>query len=233
MPKNSAQPAPKKDLGNVADELSKKMEAERLSINVEPSTPENVAMEVVKMNIFYIGVDNPLRIAAAGIPANELRVQLVGKGSIDGGNGNYVVRVVEPGEVKVRVSRQVGNDIKFVVDQKYRVKRIPDPAPKLDGEYRSSAVVADLMLQSKGIRPMLENFDFDVNCEVLGFEVTYMPVGEDPISRQNQGGEWNSGVLEMIKKAKAGDKYFFDDIKVKLPGDVEPRNLGGLAFKIR
>ncbi|MBC7775492.1 MAG: M48 family metalloprotease [Phycisphaerae bacterium] len=233
MPKNNAQPAPKKDLGNVTDELSKKMEAERISINVEPARPENVAMEVVKMNIFYIGVDNPLRIAAAGVPANELRVQLIGKGSIEGDNGNYVVRVMESGEVKVRVSRQVGNDLKFVVDQKYRVKRIPDPAPRLDRVYRSGPITLEEMQQSKGINPMLENFDFDVLCEVVGFEITYLPLEEDPFTRQNQGGEWNSGALEWIKKAKPGDTYFFDDIKVKCPGDAAPRNLGGLAFKIK
>ncbi|MEY3249648.1 MAG: hypothetical protein RL742_1691, partial [Bacteroidota bacterium] len=32
---------------------------------------------------------------------------------------------------------------------------------------------------------------------------------------------------------KPGDTYFFDDIKVKCPGDNIPRNLGGLSFKIR
>ncbi len=233
MPKNNAQPAPKKDLANVADDLGKKVEAERISINLEPSTPENVAMEVVKMNVLYIGVDNPLRVAAAGIPANELRVQLIGKGSIEGGNSNYVVRVVEPGEVKLRVSRQVGNDLKFVVDQKYRVKRIPDPMPKLDGQYSSRVVVADLMYQTKGISPILENLDFEVSCEIVGFEATYLPLKEDPITKVNKGGEWNSDVLEWIKKAKPGDAYFFDDIQVKCPGDTEPRNVGGLAFKIK
>lgn len=193
----------------------------------------NVAVEVVKMNVFYIGVDNPLRIAVAGYPTNEIQASLKGEGSITGSNGDYIVRVTQPGEVEVVIKHQVGDKIDFIVVNKYRVKRIPDPTPKLDGEYPSKQVLADLMLQTKGISPILENFDFEVECEIVGFEATYLPKGEDPTSRVNSGGTWNSGVLELIKKAKPGDAYFFDDIRVKCPGDVEPRNLGGLAFKIK
>ncbi len=193
----------------------------------------NVAVEVVKMNVFYIGVDNPLRIAVAGYPTNEIQASLKGEGSITGSNGDYIVRVTQPGEVEVVIKHQVGDKIDFIVVNKYRVKRIPDPTPKLDGEYPSKQVLADLMLQTKGISPILENFDFEVECEIVGFEATYLPKGEDPTSRVNSGGTWNSGVLELIKKAKPGDAYFFDDIRVKCPGDAEPRNLGGLAFKIK
>ncbi|MFN0177004.1 MAG: M56 family metallopeptidase [Saprospiraceae bacterium] len=197
-----------------------------------PSKP-NVAMEAVKMNVFYIGVDNPFRIAVTEFPASEMKVSLKGNGSITGADGNYIVRVTQPGEVEIVLEHQIGDKIDFVAVNKYRVKRIPNPSPRLNGQHSSSAVVADLMQQTKGIRPMMENFDFDVICEIVGFEATYLPAKEEPISRQNQGGEWNSGVLEWIKKAKPGDTYFFDDILVKCPGDQVPRNVGGLAFKIK
>lgn len=197
-----------------------------------PSRP-NVAVEVVNMNVFYIGVDNPLRIAVADYPSDEIQASLKGAGSITGSKGEYIVRVTQPGEVEIVVKHQVGDKIDFIVVNKYRVKRIPNPTPKLDGEYQSGSVVADLMQQTKGIQLILENFDFDVVCEIVGFEATYLPIGEDPIMRVNSGGSWNSGVLEWIKKAKPGDAYFFDDIQIKCPGDAEPRNVGGLAFKIK
>lgn len=232
-PRENSAPTQQKTLDQVADDLGKKYENQRVSINTEPSKPENVAIEVVKMNVLYIGVDNPLRIAAAGVPANELVVELIGAGSITGSDGSYTVRVSQPGEIKVRVSRKVGGEIKFVVDQKYRVKRIPDPAPKMDGVYRSSSIPPEVMQTSKGIKLMLENFDFDAVCEVVGFEVTYLPKEESPIAIYNKGGEWNAAPLEWSKKAKLGDAYFFDNIMIKCPGDVNPRNVGGLAYKIK
>lgn len=232
-PRENNAPAQQKTLHDIANDLGNKYENQRISVNLEPEKPGSVAIEVVKMNVLYIGVDNPLRIAAAGVPNHELLVELIGEGSISGADGDYIVRVVKPGEIKVRVSRKVGQEIKFVVDQKYRVKRIPDPAPRMDGRYRSSSIPIEAMLTSKGIVLLLENFDFDAICEVVGFEATYLPLEEDPITRQNQGGEWNAGVLEWVKKAKPGDAYFFDNIMIKCPGDVNPRNVGGLAYKIR
>jgi len=233
-PRDTVIPAPKQDLTNFADDLGKQHPNQRLSVNLAPELPENVAIEVVKMNVLYIGVDNPLRIAAAGVPANELQVELIGEGYITGSRGEYTVVVKQPGEVKVRVLRKVGDEIKFVVDQTYRVKRIPDPAPKLDGKYHSSSLSPEIMQQSKGIFMQLENFEFDAYCEVIGFEATYLPMAEDPRSIMNRGGgAWDEQVQKMIKMAKPGDTYFFDDIIIKCPGDAAPRNVGGLAFKIR
>ena len=144
-----------------------------------------------------------------------------------------MVHVKTPGEVKVRVMRQVGLEIKFVVDQIYRVKRIPDPTPKLDGKYRSSSITPEMMQQSKGIEMVLDNFDFDAYCEVVSFEVTYLPKEPDPITKYITGGKWNDSMIEWVKNAKPGDAFFFDDIKVKCPGDSAPRNIGGMAFKIK
>lgn len=232
-PKPNAVETQKNALNQLADNLGNNAPKNRISVSIEPEFPTNVAIEVVKMNVFFIGVDNPLRIAAAGIPASELQVELIGDGSISGSEGDYTVRVENPGEVKIRVMHKVGDEIKMVTDQKYRVKRIPDPIPLLDGKYNSSSINAERMQQSKGLFIAMKNFDFDAECTIVGYELTYLPKQEDPISIVNRGAEWNSQPLEWIKKAKPGDAYFFDDIRVKCPGDAEPRNVGGLAFKIR
>ena len=203
--------------------------------NGEPAPRPNVAIEVVKMNVFYIGVDNPLRIAVAGYPANEIQVSLKGEGNITGSNGDYIVQVKQPGEVEVVIKHQVGDKIDFIAVNKYRVKRIPDPTPRMDGKYRSSSITPEQMQESEGISMLMENFDFDAYCEVVSFEVTYLPKAEVPEAkaRPNMGGAWEIEVQEWIKNAKSGDTFFFDDIKCKCPGDAAARNVGGLAFKIK
>jgi len=37
----------------------------------------------------------------------------------------------------------------------------------------------------------------------------------------------------LIKKAVPGDKYFFENIKCKCPGDNAARDLGGMVFNIK
>lgn len=221
-----------KTLEQVAEDLGNKYPNQRVSINTAPEVSENVAIEVVKMNVLYIGVDNPLRVAAAGVPANELQVKLIGSGNITGKDGNYIATVTQPGEVTIRAIWQVGEEIKMVVDQKCRVKRIPDPAPKLDGKYRSCKMKISEFQKCKSISSVLENFVFDAYCEVESFEATYLPRGADPYTLMISGGTFDARLLEIMKAIRPGDSFFFDNIIVLCPGDKGSRNLGGLAYKM-
>lgn len=188
----------------------------------------SVAVSLDKMNVFYIGVDNPISVSAAGVSSNDVKVSATGVAVNSAGGGKFVVKATTPGEAVLTVSAP-GVSQRFT----YRVKRIPDPTPMLGAKHRSKAMANGEFKAQGGIATVLENFDFDAKCDVVGFEVTYLPKRQDPITKQNSGARWNGDVQDWISKAKPGDAYFFDDVKCKCPGDVAARNLGGLAFKIR
>ncbi|MEZ4893499.1 MAG: gliding motility protein GldM [Saprospiraceae bacterium] len=188
----------------------------------------SVAVSLDKMNVFYIGVENPISVSAAGVSSNEVKVSASGVSVSSQGGGHYVVTATTPGEATLTVSGG-GASQSF----KYRVKRIPDPVPLLGAKHRSKSMGNGEFKAQGGIASVLENFDFDAKCDIVGFETTYLPKRQDPITAQNAGARWNSTVQDYINKAKPGDSYFFDDIKCKCPGDPAARNIGGLAFKIR
>lgn len=188
----------------------------------------SVAVSLDKMNVFYIGVENPISVSAAGVSSNEVRVSASGVDVSSKGGGKYIVTAKTPGEATLTVSGG-GASQKFT----YRVKRIPDPVPMLGAKHRSKSMGNGEFKAQGGIAAILENFDFDAKCDIVGFEATYLPKRQDPIGRQNAGARWSGDVGEMISKAKPGDSYFFDDIKCRCPGDPAPRNIGGLAYKIR
>src|SRR5690606_9449026 len=56
-----------------------------------------------KMNVLYIGVDNPISVSVPGIPRESIRAS-ISSGSLSGGNGNYTARVSEPGTAVISVS---------------------------------------------------------------------------------------------------------------------------------
>ena len=85
----------------------------------------NVA--ATKMNVFYIGVENPLSVTAAGISSNELKVQASGVVLNKGGESGYTVKASKPGPASVTVSGGGLKATKFP----FRVKRIPDPVARL------------------------------------------------------------------------------------------------------
>ena len=191
----------------------------------------SVAVSLDKMNVFYIGVDNPISVSAAGVSSNDVKVSGSGGGiSVSpNGGGKYTVRVTTMGEATLTVSGG-GASQSF----QYRVKRIPDPTPLLGAKHRSKAMGNGEFKAQSGIAAVLENFDFDTKCDVVGFEATYLKKRQDPSPEvPNQGARFNERIQGMVNQAAPGDQYFFDNVRAKCPGDAQPRNLGGLAFKIK
>ncbi len=216
-----------------------KMDVTPTAPNIKPSSDQvapspKVAMEVVKMNVFYIGVDNPIRVAVEGVPTNELILKLEGKGTISGGDGNYNVVVSQPGEVIITILRLQGNVETPISHQKYRVKRIPDPAPMIGNTFRGGVITKEKLLEAKGIQAVLVNFDFDAFCEVVGFKVTILPKAKmDALTVVAYGPDLPQAAREYVEKLSGdGDAIFFDDIKVKCPGDAAARNIGSMACKL-
>ncbi|MCC7244256.1 MAG: hypothetical protein IT269_01135 [Saprospiraceae bacterium] len=193
----------------------------------------SVAIQLDKMNVFYIGVQNPISVSAAGVPSAQVKVNGSGGGiniSSAGGAGKYNVTVNTPGEATITVS---GGGVSQSFP--FRVKRIPDPVPRLGGKITNKGGTmgnGEFKAQG-GMSAMLDGFDFDAKCDVVGFELNYVAKRQDVITKTNNGARWNSEVSSLIEKAKPGDVYYFDEVKCKCPGDAASRNIGGITYKIR
>ncbi|NJN33496.1 MAG: gliding motility protein GldM [Saprospiraceae bacterium] len=185
-----------------------------------------------KMNVFYIGVDNPISVAAAGVSSNSIRVSISNGQIKKTDNNNYVVNVTTPGEAIVTVSAEGGLN----VQKKFRVKKIPNPAVMLPANIPSrkgGRVNASIMSAQNGLIAELEGFDFDARCSVQSFAMVYIPRREDPRQANNNGGAFSSEAQRFVSQAKPGDTYNFMSIKARCPGDAVARELGGLSFMIQ
>jgi gliding motility-associated protein GldM len=190
----------------------------------------SVAVSADKMNVFYIGVPNPISVAAAGVSSNSLRVNASGGGaSISGSGKTYTVTASSPGDCNITVSSP---DMAAPATFKFRVKRIPDPVAKIGGKLGGVMGNGEFKAQ-EGIIPLLENFDFDAKCQIQGFKMTRVPKRQDPIEVVNAGGRFADQVATLISQAKPGDAYYFNDVKARCPGDGAGREINSLSFTIR
>ena len=114
----------------------------------------------------------------------------------------------------------------------FRVKAIPSPKAKL-GNNESGPMGNGVFKAQLGVIPVLENFDFDVRCKMQGFSLTRVARREDPESAINGGGQFTGEALRLKNMAKPGDRYFFDNVKAKCPGDVIARKINDLVFTIK
>ncbi|MEL7220662.1 MAG: GldM family protein, partial [Bacteroidota bacterium] len=146
----------------------------------------SVAVAATKMNVFYIGVDNPIAISASGVSSNDVRVSGSGGGmKISGSGSNRTVTVTSPGQAKINVSAAG----KSLGTFDFRVKRIPDPMARLSNKSDGTMGSGEFKAQG-GVGAFLDNFDFEAVCQVSGFNLVYVPKRQDAIPVQNRGARY-------------------------------------------
>lgn len=184
-----------------------------------------------KMNVFYVGVDNPVSVTAAGIPSTALKVNGSGGGITmnKASSGKYNVRVTQPNQkATITVSGGGLENTKF----EFRVKRIPDPVARLgnidEGSLGNGPFKAQL-----GVAAHLDNFDFEAKCQIQGFGLVRVEKRKDAQFSTNPSGRFNAESKRLVMMAKPGDTYFFENIKAKCPGDSVGRKINSLVFKIK
>lgn len=189
----------------------------------------SVNVSADKMNVFYIGVDNPVTVAAAGITTSNLAVSMSGGSISKTSKTGYVVKATKQGEAKINI-KDKGNG--KVIPFTFRVKRIPDPVVKLgrkvDGLMSSGEFRAQL-----GLLPTLEGFDFEARCNIQSYTLYYTRKRQDPVEITGAGNRFTGKVSSAIKAAKPGDQYSWTNVKARCPGDSAARRVNGLSFKIK
>lgn len=178
-----------------------------------------------KMNVFYIGVDNPIEVSAAGVRGQDMNVSVSG-GNISGSGGSYVVKVSTAGKATVNVTAKG----KQLTSKEFRVKMIPDPVAKVGGKNGGRMSAAEMRVQN-GLAAILENFDFDAKFEVISYNVTFVAKRQDPVSAVCNGAYFNSQVQSFQKDMKPGDTVYFEEIRVKGP-DGTTRRIPGIVFQL-
>ncbi len=180
------------------------------------------------MNVFYIGVDNPITLSAAGVPTEQLKVKTSGV-TLSGSGAKRTAKVTQPGEATITLS---GGGLS-PTDFKFRVKRIPNPEVSLAGKTDGTIKSGEFRVQ-RGLYPELKNFDFGVKCKIQSYTLFYTPERKDPIKVDVNGGGFPGQAGEYVRGAKAGDSFVFTSVKAKCPGDQGGgRRVNGLAFTIR
>ena len=182
-----------------------------------------------KMNVFYVGVDNPISVAAAGVSSNELKVSVTNGTAKNTGKGQYDIRVSTPGQTATVTLSGGGLTASSFP---FRIKRIPSPIAYVANQM-GGAVGNGTFGAQRGIEPRLDGFEFDAKCVIQGFVLKYVARRQDPIVITNPGGTFGGQAKDLISKAKPGDLYIFDNVKAKCPGDNAGRNINSLSFNIR
>lgn len=181
-----------------------------------------------KMNVFYLGVDNPVEISVPGVPADKVRASIT-NGSIPKRGNGFIAVPRQIGNALVTVEAQIDGSWRSMGSMDFRVKRVPDPVAKVAGR-KGGAIDKNLLAAQVVVQADMENFDFDLKFQITEFKVSAVQGGfvKDEMSKSNR---ITPAQLELIRNLNKGQKVYFEDIKAVGP-DGSVRELSTLVYKI-
>ncbi len=189
----------------------------------------NASIALPKMNVLYIGVDNPVNIAASG-GAEQLQVSISGGGgSISGSRGNYVARVNSITD-ECRISVSV--DGKLAGAQNFRVRTIPDPVATVGGNMSGENVAAGAFKAQAGVGAYVKDFPFELQYRVTGFTVVGDTPDGDIVEAVCTGNTWSPQARTLINNLRPGALITIENIRATGP-DGRSRKLPSLLYNIK
>ena len=186
-------------------------------IFAQNSNPYQTVISPVKMNILYIGVDNPLDIAVSSVPIEKISATISQGTLTKVAEGEFVAKPTTPGIATVEVSAEIDGEIRKIAMMAFRVKKIPVPTVKVAGKAGGKIDKNDLM-SAISVFTMLEDFPIDVRYPVTEFTVTASIEG---VLHHNstKGNRITDSQKELIGGLTKGQSVYFENIKTKCPDD--------------
>jgi gliding motility-associated protein GldM len=189
--------------------------------------PSGASVFLEKMNVMYIGVDNPITISGGSVGSEKVRVNFPG-GSISKVSGDrYVAKPTNPGISKIIVTAD-GKPFEFPM----RLKFLP-AATAFVGSKKSGSMPAAELKAIGAVIARLEDSDFEAPYRVVSYKVS--AVG-GPISvyaeALNNGNRWTGQAAALIARTGPGSTVFFDEITVVGP-DGRQRQISPMKFNLK
>jgi len=185
-----------------------------------------------KMNVFYRGVDNPISIAASGKADAQLKPQ-ISAGALTRTEEGWMVRNLPNNvhEATIRIYADDKGGDKFMGEQLFRVKRLPDPIAKVygakDGEIAKNTLLANPFI----ICRLPEYIDFKYDFKVTSFTMI-IPTGGGYVSTEKSESQmFTNKMKSLIGSLKRDDIIIFRDIKVK--GPEGPRKIESINIQMK
>ena len=189
----------------------------------------NAAVQLDKMNVLFIGVDNPITVSGSG-SADQLKVSINGGGGVLSRTGTgYTARVNQiTDNCVISVTTPDGK----TTPVKFRVRTIPDPSPMV-GTNESGDIQTALFTRQAGVRAFVKDFYYETQFNVTSFRITGDGAGFDDgiMEANNTGAAW-SEAKKIISRCRPGSFITIEDIYAMGP-DGRRRKLTPLIFTLK
>jgi len=196
------------------------------SINVSPD----------KMNVFYIGPDNPVTVSVSGFTAKQVKPALSGvRGSIraSGKPSKYIVTVQNQGKCNISVQAEISpGKWKNMGKKEFRVKRTPPPIASFMGVDGEGGLTPGKLKVGQGVMAKMVNFDFELKYFVTSFDLSVDVGGGVFQTLPSKNNRLTPAMKKYLKKAKKGQRIIFENVKAK-SAKTPIEKIPGITIKVK
>ena len=182
-----------------------------------------------KMNVFYIGVDNPVEISVPGGP--ERVIPTISAGNIRADGKSWIVSGLPKGvkDATITVSAVFSGKTKSMGNMKFRLKSVPDPVVKVGGK-SDGFISKGILLASPYVTcEMPVGFDFDIKYTVTSFTFVTDVAGDIITVKVPTGNRFSQEIMKHIQNAGKNKRFWIEQVSVKGPDE---RTIQGIGLKI-
>jgi gliding motility-associated protein GldM len=197
--------------------------------------PPALTVAPLKMNVLYIGVDNPVAISAPGIPDENIK-PVIGHGTLkkDADGKDWTVRINSMpkgvSRTNISASATVDDEDLTLGTVEFRVKRVPTPTAEIAGQ-SDGQMDKNRLLAAGAIIPNMRDFEFEIYYEVTGYTFATI-INGDWIPKNVRGNRFTDEISGIIRSGKRKQKFFFENIQAKGP-DGSIRSLNPINLELK
>ena len=191
----------------------------------------SVVVSPTRMNVFYLGVDNPVDISIPGISMDKI-TPTISKGIIKStGTGFIVQPEAGTSTCDITVYAIVEGAKRNMGTKPFRIKQVPPPLPRVSGITSKTVAKNEIAAALGVVAEMPKDFDFDMKFIVKEFTLA-ATIGGFNQEETSKSQQFTEGQKKILNNLRSGSVVNIINIKAAGPkGDL--RDLNDLVIKIK
>ena len=195
--------------------------------------PPSLTVAPLRMNVFYIGVENPVSITAPGLSSSQIKPR-ISAGKLYKKGHNWMVMIPKPipgNKVYISATAEIDGRNVLLGRSEFRLKRVPSPTAVIAGK-SNGMIDKNTLLAARGIIPDMKDFLFaNYYFTIKSFRFATV-INGDWYPLNIKGANFSPEAIKVIRSAKHKQKFFFDNIQAVGPdGSVRTLNPINLTIK--
>ena len=176
----------------------------------------NQSLTDSSLNIFYIGIDNKIKVKGVGYGVSQTSLSVSGGGGTlsKSGTGEYIVRVSSPGTCELFYTE----NRKIIFKKSFNVEIFDfEPLATVSG-MRDTTIRANRILINPFLTVIMPGCYLRHGSIVTSFNASFIQQGDSTVTF-SAGNKLSEEQLKAIKELNSGDKIYFDEIRAIGPDD--------------